>query len=218
MTNVWIDIMTGRFATYIQRALEESEYFDFMTLFRRVLENKTLMNFKLMIEEAHDLAHNEELDADFHDKVMRKTLPKISKVMEKLSIQITVEDMRTSSYVLHEKPQYTYMEMYWLFLAWRAFGEDGEVPAGFIYDAVILNGRETLRASHDEFANEPLFAMMLPKDKKRLSKRNKFLPQNGVDVVQFMLQRMDQKLLAVKEKSVMGKLSTAEAAEVLILH
>ena len=218
MTNVWMDILTGRFAAYITRALEESEYFDFMTLMRRVLTDRTLMNFNLMIEQAHDLAESETMDEEFHSKVVRKILPRISKVFDKLSVQISVEDMRKSSYVLRPEPRYTYMEMYWIYIAWYAFGEDGEVPVNFIRDVVIIQGRETIKENDGQYVNEALFAMMMPKEKKRITKKNRSVPDNGIDVVQLMLQRMDQKLLAVKEKSVMGKLTTAEAAEATVLH
>lgn len=217
MTNVWMDILTGRFAAYITRALEESEHFDFMTLMRRVLTDKTLMNFKLIVEEAHDVAEDEEKSSEFFN-TSRKLIPKISKVFDKLSVQVSVEDMRQSSYVLRTEPRYTYMEMYWIYIAWYAFGEDGEVPVGFIKDVVIDQGRQTLKENDGQYVNEPLFAMMMPKSKKGISKKNKSVPDNGIDVVQLMLQRMDHKLLAVKEKSVMGKLTTAEAAEATVLH
>jgi hypothetical protein len=221
MNNVWMEVLTARLSNYFTDALEENEYFDFMTLMRRIFADKTLMNFKLIIEQAHDLATPENLDSGlFQRKVMRSVLPRVSKALSDLPTSITVDDMRTSSYVVRENAHYTFMEAYWILIAWLAFGEDPIVPVDLIIDALVIQNREAIRRGIYKAKDASFILIGTKKGYKSPTEeidQKKWKPSIGsLDIMQLLLQRMDQKLLAIKEHHRSSK--KPEEALVSVVH
>jgi|SRR6185312_3562116 len=219
MINVWMEVLTARLGNYFTDALEENEHFDFMTLLRRVLADKTLMNFKLIIEQAHDLATSENLESGlFQRRAMRLVLPRVSKAFAELPKEITVDDMRRSNYVLRESSHYTFMEAYWILIAWVAFGEDNIVPVDMIANALLVNFREAINKGITK-PKDPFFIMIgsdkrtkLPTNKSGYDQKTRRLPKGAIDVMQLLLQRMDQKLLAIRDY----QRSAKPAGEILV--
>ncbi|MDR3392231.1 MAG: hypothetical protein P4L77_10915 [Sulfuriferula sp.] len=202
-SNVWIDILLGRIGEFYMRALEEAEYFDFMTLFRRLLADKTLMNFKLMIEKGNDVFESPDVSLKEMSDTIGKMSPKINKAFEKISNVVSVEDMRNSNYILRESGEYSFMEVWWTFLVWVSLGDDGVIPIeSFVL--MVKDFRQAITAG--EFG--PLDA--IHKATFHLSGESAEVKR---DLFQLMYQRLDQKLLAIKEKSFNGTKRIQEVIE-----
>lgn len=206
-SNVWIDILFGRIGEYYMRALEEAEYFDFMTLFRRVLADKTLMNFKAMIEKGNDVFESPEVTLKEMSDIIGKMSPKINKAFEKLSNVITVEDMRSSTYVLHENGKYSFMDVWWTFIVWVSLGDDGLIPI----ESFVLMVKDYRQAVKEEGLDphEPSHDITFSTEGD---------PETKFDLFQLMYQRLDRKLLAIKEKSFNGTKRIQEVIEQDLSH
>lgn len=214
VTNAWTEMLTGRLYGYITMALEENEYFDFMTVFKRVLTNKVLMDFNLIVVKSYIPVRDETLSQEaFNRKIMRGTYRKVIQAFEDLPTSVTLAELKNSSYVLRDKPYYTYMEAFWITLAWDAFGDDHPVPAEFLQQQVFGQSLE-LQLKDKSLLKVPSFALL---GRTAPVEEHEQEP-SGINMIELMLAKMERRMLAVKAKSIFGKLPKQEAADEILLQ
>jgi hypothetical protein len=213
--NVWLDMLAGRLASYINAALEDEVHFDLMTLMRRVFANKTLMNYKLIMEQAFDAVDGKEvMDRDeFDAKIMRKSFPRVVKAFQSLPTAVTVDDMRTSSYRINDVPAYSFMQGFWVFLLKVAYGGAEDLGTEFFYEALFETGRQ-----HAISAGVDRESFMLIASDDPLPLYVTELKDDQVDMIEMLLQDTEQKLLSVKNKSINGSMDTLDAAKSPTVH
>jgi hypothetical protein len=208
-------MLTGRLMAYVSTALEENEFFDLMTLMRRIFANKTLMDFNLIIEKSYIPVRDETLSqVAFERKIMRGNYRKVIMAFESLESEISLDEIRTSTYKLRDGLGYTFMEAFWILLAWDAFGEESTVPVRFFQEMVLGDALERERV---EKKGEPSFAMVgLPPGTPREDINKEGVRK--VDILQILLNRIEMRALSVKANHIYGKMSKAEAADAAVLN
>lgn len=214
LTNAWTEMLTGRLYGYITMASEENEYFDFMTVFKRVLTNKVLMDFNLIVVKSYIPVRDETLSQEaFNRKIMRGTYRKVIQAFEDLPTSVSLTELKNSSYALRDKPYYTYMEAFWIMLAWDAFGNDHPVPVEFLQQQV-LGLTLDLQLKDRSLLKVPSFALL---GRTKPFEEGEKQP-TGINMVELMLAKMERRILAVKAKSIFGKMSKQEAADDTLLQ
>lgn len=215
MMNAWTEMLTGRLFAYVSTALEENEYFDFMTLMKRIFANKTLMDFNLVIEKSYIPVRDETLSqAAFERKIVRGNYRKIIMAFDSLESKISLDELRNSTYQIREGLGYTFMEAFWIMLAWDAFGEDAVVPIRFFQEMLL---GDALDREREGKKGEPSFAMVgLPPGTPR--ERINDEDVRKVDILQLLLSRIEIRALSVKANYTYGKMSKGEAADAALLN
>lgn len=142
MTSVWMDITMSRLRNYFSQAMETSTYFDFMTLFRRILADKTLMDFKYMVLEGHDKEPGEP-------SVMIPRLQKLDLAFGKLDQVVSLQEMAGSTYQIHaEDDHVTFMEFFWVYMVWMMFASNSIVTPPLVIQ-VMESYREAINKGMD---------------------------------------------------------------------
>lgn len=122
--NPWMDIVSTRFGEYVSSVVDNNVYFDFMTLFRRVITNKVLMDPTLLIGPYKAIEAESALTRERFDQIVKKPLARVDKVFAKLDKHITVYQMRLSTFEVADirDQYYSPMLYFWIFAAAIAFG------------------------------------------------------------------------------------------------
>lgn len=122
--NPWMDTVSGRFGDYVTSVVDNNVYFDFMTLFRRVVTNKVLMDPALLIGTYKAIETTTDLDREKYEQIVKKPLAKIDKVFAKLDKHVTVYQMRLSNFDVADMREQYYSPMlyFWIMAAAIAFG------------------------------------------------------------------------------------------------
>jgi hypothetical protein len=195
MTNLWMEMLMHALESYVEEIRDKSEYFDFMTLFKRVVTHPLLTNFDFIIKQHHDvLEATEDVDKWHGHADTLMAIAKVVSAMKEMGEPTTLDDLRQSTYTLRDIPEYTYMEFYWIYIAWIAFGDETLVPVPHL--------AHVLRQMRENIKEDPNF------DSQTLVAKIVGTPTHGVqeqvDVLKHMLQRMDQNLTTMWEMEKIG--------------
>lgn len=215
--NLWMETLMAKLEECVSEIKEQSEYFDFMTVFKRVLAHPVLSDFNFMIKETHDsLEATEDVDKWRLQAQGIVGVMKIERAFKEIVGPTVLDDLRNTSYDLREPhtrnvPEYTFMEFYWIYIAWNAFGDDTLLPTPMI-GQILANTREQIKQDKDFTPETPVARIV-----GTPSADNEF-PAGQVDVLRHMLQRMDQNLTVLWEMEKVGSSVTTSRRALRDLH
>jgi hypothetical protein len=195
MPNVWMEMLMGRLRDWFGEALEKSEYFDFMTLLRRILNHPELMDFDFIIANGEDKA----VELSDHEDIvtaasyMGMKAARIAASFATISNTTTLDEIRSSNYVLHpDDNRYSFMEFYWIYLTWLCFGDEDTVEAKNLAGA-IKTYREQLDDEHGP--NDCLVRFLGMNDLDDDVNH----PEQVADLMQVLLMKIDRSLAGWRE-------------------
>jgi hypothetical protein len=110
---IWLGQLQHTFQEVVEPAME-AEYFSVITLFDRFVKHKKLGSLEFMTALTHP-----EKSWSAHDE-----WEKVDKVMRKLKLEFSLEDLRTSDANRPEYIQAPLVYYFWLYLFWSAMGPE----------------------------------------------------------------------------------------------
>lgn len=187
--NPWMETLTTRFGDYITDVVDNNVYFDFMTLFRRVVSNKTLMNPDVIFAPYKAVMEASDLTREEYEKIVNKSLIKVNKVFARLDKPVTPYQMRLSSFTIADQGEMLYSPMlyFWIFVAANAFG-------GPIGDSIM---QQILEKTFIEKYGTPEWGEKLA---TRVTAK-----EQALDLLEMTLVKVDERLTSIHRQLTEGR-------------
>lgn len=206
--NAMGEMLAAVVGEYFMEVLSEAEHFDLMTLMRRIYASKGLMDFSNLVENGLITISKEE-DINLATSHLMHLTSEVRNHFQALEKTISVEDMKKSRYRLRKSNTYSFMEIFWAYYAWQAWGSD-ELYSGMLD---IIN--KILSAYMNQ--QTPEMNVLKPVLKLTLTSGES---DPGYDLLQEIFMQLDVKLTTIKERVINGSVSMAEASneDFVLLH
>ncbi len=192
MLNGWMQTLMPMLREYVEESINSSMHFDFMTLFRRIVTHPDLTDFTFMIVENDDVSETDSTNPAYirqaQEKFMTVSVPKLISIFKELPTTVTVEDLKTSTYDLHPESNYSFMEYYWIYIAWWCFGVEDFVDMEALHK-LLKRYRGVMADKKDK--NESIVALS--------AVTSPLAEGKGPDLMTTLLHAMDRQLIAFRD-------------------
>lgn len=147
---LWLEIVATRLVAFCEVASNESVFFDYATLFHRILKHKVLMDHEFMITDGMDLG---VWEGRTPEEVAEK-IEKLEMALGELKKTFTAKDVMADNYHVGDKDhQISFMEFFWLYVTWFCFAEDTKDEMTKAYNTFRI------KTARDGFDKKLVFTM-----------------------------------------------------------
>jgi hypothetical protein len=181
----WVSSLRNHLLGYITQILRESVHFDFMTAFKRILAHPKLGDVVWILAQ-HDLAEKASQEDTLSGDQVRAMLLEIP-------ISISVEDLKQSSYQLHENNRLSVLDYYWMMIAWIALGDNSEVPYERVVEALPVLRQVVLDSKVD--IKDPVLKLGTTDDEAHLQE----VGENANPLADYIFKLIDQSFVVRRQ-------------------